>query len=103
MITTEHLGADTLLIHAEGPVDRDLVKEVSFLVFRSFRLGVTTFYLNLNQITHIDESGLSSLALIAQGLFKKGGAWTILRPPSSVWDRLVLRLALRPQPPEIWN
>jgi anti-anti-sigma regulatory factor len=103
MITTEYLGTDTLLIHAEGAVDRDLAREVSFLVFRSFRLGVTTFYLNLNRITHTDESGLSSLALIAKGLLRKGGAWTIIRPSSSVWDRLVLRLALRPHPPETWN
>lgn len=103
MVITEYVADHTLLIHAQGCVDRALVKEISLLVFRSFRLGVTTFFLNLNRITHIDEPGLGSLALIAKGLRGKGGTWKIVGPPSSTWDRIQLRLMLGSQPPETWN
>ncbi|MGD9852009.1 MAG: hypothetical protein AB7T38_12135 [Nitrospirales bacterium] len=103
MITTECLADNTLLIHIDGQIDQVLAKEVGLLVFRSFRLGMTTFIMNLKRISYTDEQTIASLALIGNGLHHKGGNWRIVWPPSSTWDRLMLRMTLQQFPPATWN
>lgn len=103
MITTEYVADGVLLIHAKGRVDKNLVKEVALLVFRSFHLGVTTFFLKVHQRTPLHEEGFSGLDLIGQGVRNKGGAWRMLGSPSSVWDQLMFRITLQQLPPATWN
>lgn len=103
MITTEYLTDNTLLIHVDGQIDQVLAREIGLLVFRSFRLGVSTFMLNLQRITHTDEQTIASLAVIGKGLRHKGGMWRIVWPSSSTWDRLMLRITPQQFPPATWN
>ena len=103
MITTEYVADGALLIHAKGRIDKNLVKEVALLVFRSFHLGVSTFFLKVHQRTPIDEEGFSSLDLIGQGVRNKGGAWRVVGSSSSVWDKLMFRITIQQFPPETWN
>ncbi len=103
MVTTEYIADNTLLIQVDGQIDRGLVKEIGLLVFRSVRLGMTTVMLNLKQIAQPDESTVAGLALIGKGLRQKGGTWRILWPPSSTWDRLMIRYTLHQLPPATLN
>ncbi|MDR4496247.1 MAG: hypothetical protein AB7P17_03350 [Nitrospirales bacterium] len=103
MITTEYLADNTLLIHVDGQIDQILAKEIGLLVFRSFRMGMTTFIMNLKRITRTDEQAIASLAIIGKGLRHKGGMWRILWPPSSIWDRFMLCLTHQKLSPGTWN
>ena len=103
MITTEYLANGTLLIHANGRLDKDLVKEVGLLVFRSFHLGVTKFFLNLRGTTHIDPDGYSKLALIEEGVLSKGGVWNMICPQALILNQVLLRISLLHLSPENLN
>lgn len=103
MVTTEYIADNTLLIQVDGQIDRALVNEIGLLVFRSFRLGMTVFMLNMKGISQPDEPTIAGLALIGKGLRQKGGIWRILWPPSSTWDRLMIRYTLQQLPPATWN
>ncbi len=103
MLTTEYIADNTLLIQVDGQIDRALVNEIGILVFRSFRLGMTAFMLNMKRISQPDEQIIAGLALIGKGLRRKGGTWRILWPPSFTWDRLMIRYTLHQLPPATWN
>lgn len=103
MVSTEYIADNTLLIQVDGQIDRALVNEIGLLVFRSFRMGMRVFMLNMKRISQYDEQTIAGLALIGKGLRRKGGTWRILWPPFSTWDRLLIRYTLQQLPPATWN
>ena len=103
MITTEYLADGALLIHANGQVDKALAQKLALLVFRSFHLGVRTFFLKIHHMRDLDQNELARLDLIGQGVRNQGGVWNMLDPHSLVADQFMVRMSLQQLPPEAWN
>jgi anti-anti-sigma regulatory factor len=80
-----------------------MAKQLALLVFRSHRLGFTTFLFDLNQVPLMDEKASQHLARIGQGLRNKGGSWRVLGNPSSLENRLLFGTNLEQLPKETWN
>ena len=103
MITTEYVADGMVNIYVHARIDTRIAKEVAWQVFRSFHLGVRTFFLHVTHTTPIDQDGLADLALIGQGIHNQGGIWNIVGPHSSVWDQLLVRISLQQLPPGSLN
>lgn len=95
MIRTEQLASDTIMYHVQGQFNKQVAKELSLLVFRSYHLGCKTFLCNLSLARAFDKDAYSQLTLIGEGLQDKGRNWRLISPPSSSGDQLILRTALQ--------
>lgn len=95
MIRTELLASDTIMFHVQGQFNKQVAKELSLLVFRSYHLGCKTFLCNLSLAKAFDKDAYSQLTLIGESLQDKGRNWRLISPPSSNGDQLILRTALQ--------
>ena len=103
MIQTKKLSSDTLLVEMSGHFDSQIAKQLALLVFRSHRLGFTTFLFDLNRVSLMDDTVAHHLVRIGQGLQEKGGTWRVLGNPSLLENRLLLGTNLEQFPKETWN
>ncbi len=103
MIQTEQLSPDTIMFHLRGPFQKRTAKELGLSVFRSHRLGFTTFFFDLSRVSLIDELGSRHLALIGQGVKNKGGTWKILGNPPLLKNQLLSHATFETPPKETWN
>jgi len=103
MIQTQQLSSDTLLVEMSGHFHSPMAKQLALLVFRSHRLGFTTFLLDLNRVSLMDDKVARHLVRIGQGLQEKGGTWRVLGNSSLLKNRLLLRANLEQLPKETWN
>lgn len=95
MIRTEQLASDTIMFHVQGQFNKQVAKELSLLVFRSYHLGCKTFLCNLSLAKTLDNEAYSQLTVIAEGLRDKGRNWRVISPPSSRGNQLILRTSLQ--------
>ncbi|MGP0592733.1 hypothetical protein ACTRXD_09380 [Nitrospira sp. T9] len=95
MIRTEQLASDTIMFHVQGQFNKQVAKELSLLVFRSYHLGCKTFLCNLSLAKALDNEAYSQLTVIAEGLRDKGRNWRVISPPSSSGNQLILRTSLQ--------
>ncbi len=95
MIRTEQLAADTIMFHVRGQLNKQVAKELSLSVFRSFHLGFKTFVCNLSLAMALDNDAQYHLNLIGEGLRGRGRNWRVISPPSSSGNQLILRTALQ--------
>ena len=103
MIQTEQLSMGTIMFSVRGPFQKKAAKELGLSVFRSHRLGFTTFHFDLTRASLIDEQGARHLALIGQGVQDKGGAWKILGHPPLLKNHLLVDATFEYPPMESWN
>ena len=103
MIRTEQLASDTIMFHVPGQFNKQVAKELSLLVFRSYHLGCKTFLCNLSPAMALDKDAYYQLTLIGEGLRDKGRNWRVIFPPSSNGDQLILRTGLQFLAPENLN
>ncbi|HNP60503.1 MAG TPA: hypothetical protein PKM72_06660 [Nitrospirales bacterium] len=95
MIRTEQLAHDTIMFHVRGQFNKQVAKELSLSVFRSYHLGFKTFLCNLYLVMVFDKDAHYHLTLIGEGLRVKGRNWRVIRPPSSSGNQLILRTNLQ--------
>lgn len=95
MIRTEQLGPDTIMFHVRGQFNKQVAKELSLSVFRSYHLGFKTFLCNLSLSMVLDKDAHYHLTLIGEGLRDKGRNWRVISPPSSSGNQLILRTNLQ--------
>jgi hypothetical protein len=95
MIRTEQLASDTIMFHVQGQFNKQVAKELSLMVFRSYHLGCKTFLCNLSRAKALDKDAYSQLTVIAEGLRDKGRSWRVISPPSSSGNQLILRTSLQ--------
>ncbi len=95
MIRTEQLAPDTIMFHVRGTFNKQVAKELSLSVFRSYHLGFKTFLCNLSLNMVLDKDAHSHLTLIGEGLRDKGRNWRVISPPSSSGNQLILRTNLQ--------
>ncbi len=91
MIRTEQLAPDTIMFHVRGQFNKQVAKELSLSVFRSYHLGFKTFLCNLSLSIVLDKDAHYQLTLIGEGLRDKGRNWRVISPPSSSGNQLILR------------
>ena len=103
MIQSEQLSVDTIMFYVRGPFQKKAAKELSLSVFRSHRLGFTTFHFDLTRASLIDEQGAQHLALIGQGVQDKGGAWKIIGHPPLLKNHLLVDATFEYPQQELWN
>ena len=103
MIQTQQLSSDTLLVEMGGRFDSQMAKQLALLVFRSHRLGFTTFLLDLTRVSLMEDTVAHHLVRIGQGLHEKGGTWRVIGNPPSLENRLLLGTNLDQLPKETWN
>ena len=103
MIQTQQLSPNTLLVEMSGHFHSKIAKELALLVFRSHRLGFSTFLFDLNQVSFMDVKIYRHLACIRQGLQNKGGTWRILGSPSTLENHLLFGTNLDQLPKATWN
>ncbi len=102
MIQTEQLAPDTIVFHIQGHFHKGAAKELALSVFRSHRLGIKTFLLDLSQVSLLDNESFRELALIEHGLQDKGGTWKVINNPS-LKHRILHSENLEQFPKETWN
>jgi hypothetical protein len=95
MIRTEQLAPDTIMFHVRGQFNKQVAKELSLSVFRSYHLGFKTFLCNLSLAMMLDKDAHYHLNLIGIGLRNKGKNWRVISPPSSSGNQLILRTSLQ--------
>ena len=103
MIQTQQLSPETLSVSLSGRFHSALAKQLALLIFRSHRLGFKTFLFDLNRISFLDARGFHDLALIGQGLQRKGGEWKILGNPPLLENYLLSHEIFENPPRETWN
>jgi len=103
MIETQQLSPDTLLIEIKGHFHSRMAKQLALLVFRSHRLGFSTFLFDLNRISFMDKNVSQHLVCIGQGLQEKGGTWRIIGNLPSPESRFFFETGLDQLPKETWN
>ena len=95
MIRTEQLAPDTIMFHVRGQFNKQVAKELSLSVFRSYHLGFKTFLCNLSLAMVLDKDAHYHLTLIGEGLRERGRNWRVISPPSSSGNQLILRTTLQ--------
>ncbi len=80
MIRTEQLASDTIMFHVRGQFNKQVAKELSLSVFRSYHLGFKTFLCNLSLAMALDKDAYYQLTLIGEGLRDKGRNWRVISP-----------------------
>ena len=103
MIHTQRLSPNTLLVEISGHFHSQMAKQLALLVFRSNRLGFSTFLFDLNQISLMEEDCYQHLLTIGQGLQNKGGKWSVLGNPPSRENRFIFGTRPEQLPKETWN
>lgn len=95
MIRTEQLAPDTIMFHVRGQFNKQVAKELSLSVFRSYHLGFKTFLCNLSLAMVLDKDVHYHLTLIGEGLRERGRNWRVISPPYSNGNQLILRTTLQ--------
>lgn len=103
MIQTQQLSPNTLLVEMSGHFHYPMAKQLALLVFRSHRLGFSTFLFDLNRVSIMDEISFKNLVRIGQGLQNKGGRWRVLGNPPSLENQFLFGTRLDQLPKETWN
>ncbi len=103
MIQTQQLSPNTLLIEMSGHFHSKIAKQLALLVFRAHRLGFTTFLLDLNGVSIMENNVSHHLVRIGEGLEKKGSSWRVIGNPSSRENRPLFGTNLDQLHSETWN